>query len=219
MNIQHVSVRRSGRPKSAEKADAIRQAAIHLFMTEGMERTSMDAIAAAAGVSKQTVYSHFQSKNDLFRACVAGKIKMYGLDAQRLPDDAPLRDTLRHVGKQYLTLLSDKGVVCMFRLMASEASTHPKIVKTFHESGPLATAKFVSDLFSPHLPGAPDNAELAAQVASEFLSLVRGDYFLELILGTRPAIAPDDLEHHVEHCIGQIRKLYPLQGFAAADRE
>ena len=217
MNIQHVSARRPGRPKSPEKADAIRQAAMHLFMTKGMERTSMDAIAAAAGVSKQTVYSHFQSKDDLFRACVAGKIKMYGLDAQRLPGDAPLRDMLRHVGIQYLTLLSDKGVVCMFRLMASEASTHPKIVKTFHESGPLAMEKFVGDLFSPHLPGAPDNAEFAAQVASEFLSLVRGDYFLDFILGTRTEIAPDDLEHHVEHCIGQIRKLYPLQGLATTD--
>ena len=84
MNIaSDPAARRPGRPKSEEKAAAIREAASLLFMTEGMERTSMDAISQAAGVSKQTVYSHFKSKDDLFRACVASKVQMYGLDESR----------------------------------------------------------------------------------------------------------------------------------------
>lgn len=210
VNIKEKALRRPGRPKSPEKAEAIQEAAAHLFMTEGLERTSMDAIAAAAGVSKQTVYSHFQSKEDLFRSCVTGKTRSYGLDASRLDTDAALDDSLRYVGRQYLTLLCDKGVICMFRLMIAEANSFPKLVKSFHESGPGATIDLVAELFALHLPGYGKNAALAAGVAKEFLALVRRDYFLELMLGMRKAIPAAEIRTHVQHCVEQIRKLYPL---------
>jgi TetR/AcrR family transcriptional repressor of mexJK operon len=208
---------RRGRPKSPEKSEAILEAAAHLFMTAGMERTSMDAIAAAAGVSKQTVYSHFQSKDDLFRSCVTGKTRSYGLDASRLDETAPLDDSLRYVGRQYLTLLCDKGVICMFRLMIAEANSFPKLVKSFHESGPGATADLVAALVASHLPRHGKGAALTAQVATEFLALVRRDYFLELMLGMRKSIPAAEIRAHVQHCVEQIRKLYPLDGSKDAE--
>ena len=59
-----------GRPKDLEKRAAILNVAKRLFTTQGFDSTSMDAIAAAAGVSKLTVYSHFQDKERLFTAAV-----------------------------------------------------------------------------------------------------------------------------------------------------
>src|SRR5579864_56649 len=44
----------------------IREAAARLFLDHGYQGTSMDDIAAAAGVSKQTIYTHFSSKEQLF---------------------------------------------------------------------------------------------------------------------------------------------------------
>ena len=58
----------------------------------------MDAIASAAGVSKQTVYSHFNSKDDLFRSCVASKVEMYGLDASNLEIDDDIDSLLSDLG-------------------------------------------------------------------------------------------------------------------------
>ena len=43
-------------------------AAYDLFIENGFEGTSMDAIAAAAGVSKPVVYDCFTSKDELFTA-------------------------------------------------------------------------------------------------------------------------------------------------------
>ena len=51
---------------SASKHQAIERAALSLFLRDGYERTSVDAIAAEAGVSKRTVYSHFGDKENLF---------------------------------------------------------------------------------------------------------------------------------------------------------
>lgn len=208
MSKEAATTQRRGRPKSPEKAAAIREAAGHLFMCEGLERTSMDAIAASAGVSKQTVYSHFHSKDDLFRACVCGKIEDYGLDASRLDADAPLDDVLRYIGRQYLTLLADPDVMAMFRLMISSATAFPQIVRSFYETGPIATLDALTARLARYLPD--HDRELAARAATEYLALVRSCYFLELLLGIRTDVPEDEVAAQVEHCIVQIRKLYPL---------
>ena len=207
MNIT-AQTRRPGRPKSEEKAEAIREAAGQLFLAEGMERTSMDKIAQAAGVSKQTVYSHFRSKDDLFRACVSSKVEHYGLEASRLDTDTPIDETLRRVGRQFLTLISDPEVVAMFRLMAAEATVFPRVVQSFHEIGPTATLEYVASIFDRHLDG--DNRALARQAASDFLSLVKGELFMEMLLGRRTEIPEPEMNAHVDHCVAAIRKLYDI---------
>ncbi len=207
--MQENVTKRPGRPKSAEKADAIRNAAVDLFMADGIERTSMDAIAAAAGVSKQTVYSHFKSKEDLFRACVSTKVQSYGLDPSSIPSGDGVDRFLRHIGHSYLTLLSDPGVIRMFRLMAAEAETHAVTVRSFHESGPVATSRIVARLLAQYLP--ESSQELAAKATSEFLALVRGEYWLQLELGTRSEISDEEMSAHVDHCVKQIHKLYDFK--------
>jgi TetR/AcrR family transcriptional repressor of mexJK operon len=57
-------------PRYPAKRAAIARAALDLFVRDGYERTSVDAIAAAAGVSKRTVYSHYADKEQLFLAVV-----------------------------------------------------------------------------------------------------------------------------------------------------
>lgn len=56
------------RAGSAQKRAAILSSARELFLTEGFDRTSVDAIAAHAGVSKRTVYDYFGDKQTLLHA-------------------------------------------------------------------------------------------------------------------------------------------------------
>lgn len=211
MNIATLSdAKRPGRPKSEAKADAIREAAACLFMTEGMGKTSMDAIAQAAGVSKQTVYSHFKSKDDLFRACIVSKVQMYGLDESQFDAGAPLDEGLRRVGVQFLTLLSDPEVVQMFRLMITEATTFPRVAQTFHDTGPRATTDYVTTMFAHYL-GCDRESPVAARATREFLALVKGDFLIERLLGTRPPIQEDEARAHVDRCIELIKSIYELR--------
>ncbi|MGK7924951.1 MAG: TetR/AcrR family transcriptional regulator [Spirulina sp.] len=64
------SANSSGRQKSTEKAAAILEGAMREFLTHGYAATNMDGVAAAAGVSKATVYRYFQDKEGLFAALV-----------------------------------------------------------------------------------------------------------------------------------------------------
>ena len=54
-----------GRPRSAEAHTKVLLAAVHLFAEQGIEATSMDSIAEASGVSKATIYKHWQDKDAL----------------------------------------------------------------------------------------------------------------------------------------------------------
>jgi len=79
------------------KHDAIGAAALTLFARDGYERTSVDAIAAEAGVSKRTVYSHYGDKENLFLQVLRDT---YDVMRDRVRDivDRNLRDVDRRAG-------------------------------------------------------------------------------------------------------------------------
>ncbi|MEB2258923.1 helix-turn-helix domain-containing protein, partial [Xanthomonas campestris pv. campestris] len=84
------------------KRHAIVEAAIAEFRQHGFEATSMDRVAATAGVSKRTVYNHFPSKDALFGEILRG-LWQRSADAVNLAyrPDQPLR-------AQLITLLQQK---------------------------------------------------------------------------------------------------------------
>src|SRR5450432_266737 len=53
------------RPRSAKAHKKVLDAAIELFSERGIDATSMDSIAEASGVSKATIYKHWQDKDAL----------------------------------------------------------------------------------------------------------------------------------------------------------
>lgn len=78
--LEKASPARRGRPSTARIAEidtAIRSAAIELFAEAGFETTSMDAVAAAARVSKGTLYARYPSKEALFRAALEHELERW----------------------------------------------------------------------------------------------------------------------------------------------
>ena len=84
-----------GRPKDPGKRAAILDAAKRMFVSHGFERVSMDQIAAEAGVSKLTVYSHFGDKDRLFAEAVRAHCEQ-GMPTSLFVGEpgAPLRERL-----------------------------------------------------------------------------------------------------------------------------
>lgn len=80
------------REGSTLKRSAILGAARELFLANGFERTSVDAIAAGAGVSKRTVYDYYGDKRTLLLAVVDQAV-----DALLEAVDAALRDNLTDI--------------------------------------------------------------------------------------------------------------------------
>ncbi len=127
---------RGGRARAPAKAAAILDGAMREFLAHGYAGASMDRIAAAAGVSKATVYSHYGDKDRLFAALVehlarekAGVI-FDAPDAARF-EGAP-RDVLRHLlATMHAAITSDPDFVAFIRLVVGESARFPALMGAF----------------------------------------------------------------------------------------
>ncbi|WP_413163682.1 TetR/AcrR family transcriptional regulator [Capilliphycus salinus ALCB114379] len=119
------------RPGCAEKAEQILKGAMPEFLANGYACTSMDKIAKSAGVSKQTLYSHFSDKDGLFTALV----KRIASDKFRLVWSKPLKgepnSVLRDLAQRILENASEEQYLCFARLIIAESSKRPDLAEIF----------------------------------------------------------------------------------------
>lgn len=129
-------------PAHADSRQRVVDAATEAFMKEGY-RASIDRIAAAAGVAKQTVYNHFPSKDVLFgevsRRCSASIV--VHLDG----DDSDVRESLLRFGAVFRErLLSDEGTAA-YRALVAEAVRFPDLAQAFYANAPCQTTNRLAD--------------------------------------------------------------------------
>ena len=109
------------------KREAILQAAITEFRSNGFEATSMDKIAASAEVSKRTVYNHFPSKDDLFAAILQQLWECTAAVADTpYRKDVPLRSQLLEMMQQKMRMLSDASFMNLARVVIAEGIHSPQ---------------------------------------------------------------------------------------------
>ncbi|MEL7071848.1 MAG: TetR/AcrR family transcriptional regulator [Cyanobacteria bacterium J06581_3] len=128
------------RKKSAVKNAAILDGAMQEFLANGYAATSMDRVAATAGVSKATVYSHFQDKASLFAALVQqlaeDKFKATSFDPrdERTMKGNP-RDVLGQLAAEVLDEAACDPHFCEFmRLIIGESGRFPELSKPYIEN-------------------------------------------------------------------------------------
>jgi TetR/AcrR family transcriptional repressor of mexJK operon len=164
------------------KAQDVLEAAHELFMAKGYEAASMDAVAKAAGVSKATVYAHFNSKDELFAAIVTRICGRLTRDIKQVIEAGlPLRQALLGIGERFLEVLTDPQRVRMFRMVMGQVDRFPELGRVFYRSGPLV----MQDCLAGYLEQAAAAGDLtisdAGQAARQFLSLVKADLHLRCL--------------------------------------
>ncbi|WP_100642670.1 TetR/AcrR family transcriptional regulator [Alteromonas facilis] len=170
-----------GRPKSEEKRQAIMACASRLFLSNGFTNTSMDLVAKEAGVSKQTVYSHFRNKDDLYTAVIDAKCREYRLDASRLEGcDAPCQEVLFEIANQTISLLQDSDVIAMYKVVIGEANNNPRVAELFYRAGPQQSVKTVASILASFYPSLSE--EQAQSFAVDFFNLLKADFHMRSLL-------------------------------------
>lgn len=199
---------RSGRSKSEEKRAAILDAASRLFLATGLQGTSMDEVAREAGVSKQTVYSHFTNKEELFKECIRGKIAAYGFDDDILPAADEPHAALLLLAKRFMELIFDPEVVAMHRVVLGESASHPRIASLFFESGPAATKRAVARVLERFVERGyleiPD-----MEYASWLLpNMAFGKFHMQLQFGLIHRVPDEILDAHLERVVDDFLRLF-----------
>ena len=168
---------RRGRPRDPERLRRIMEAARSHFDGHGFERASLDAIAAEAGVSKMTIYSHFASKEGLFEAVVRDRTDRVvgGLAGVEALDPKQPRKALLVIGEQFLTLAREEATLGQFRSVYGAAGTQREACRAFYRQG---ADRLIGDL-AAYLRRADAQGTLnirhPRQAADLFLSMFLGD--------------------------------------------
>lgn len=121
------------------KREQIATAARRLFLDNGFAGTSMDAVTAEAGVSKQTLYNYFPTKIDLLASVIHGSVGDLGLtppDPATLENLTDLRAALLGFGSSLSTTLLRPDAISLVRLILGEAFRVPELRQAFRDALP-----------------------------------------------------------------------------------
>ena len=134
----------------APKREAILAASIELFNSQGYDLTSMDAVAARAGVSKTTVYAHFGDKLALYRAMAERAVTLLDMDFDRLRGNDSLTafQKLTTLARMLVESLTSETFIAFHRVMILEARDKP-------------------DLRDRLVPGAPHVVDVVIEILEE----------------------------------------------------
>ena len=176
--------------RSDTKREQILQAAINEFQDRGFVGGSMDRIAAAADVSKRTVYNHFESKEGLFQAILAGAIEVArGIDIRYRPGE-PLEPQLIELARAECELVQSEGYVRTIRVTLSELIRDPELAADLFERTEALPAfqQFMCDAAADGVIRAEDAEEASALLRD----LVKAKTFWPAVF-SRPL--SDDIEN------------------------
>lgn len=128
------------------KRAAIVDAARHAFLESGYVSTSMDRIAAEAGVSIKTVYRHFDNKDDLFSAVMQAACHqgggIDGVDEAQEDQTPPLErpwfsktpgTALVMAGVEYLEHVLSAEQLALYRVVTQDSPQFPELGRRYRE--------------------------------------------------------------------------------------
>jgi TetR/AcrR family transcriptional regulator, mexJK operon transcriptional repressor len=192
-----------GRPKDLEKRAAILEAAKNLFPLRGFEGVSMDAIAAEAGVSKLTVYSHFKDKETLFSEAVKCRCEAQLPHEffEMRPGTGPIREVLLKIAQGFHALCTSPEAVNLYRMMSARAQTDPQLSQLFYEAGPKRTlAEFEAFLRQADATGAlqvPD----PVRASQHFFAMLKGELHTRLVVGCCSHVSEEESCAHLDSVV------------------
>jgi AcrR family transcriptional regulator len=203
--------------RSARKRAAIVDAATAAFLRKGYLGTSMDEIAAAAGVSKQTVYKNFVDKERLFTEVVTVTVDEASdpVDAEvvELQDTGDIEADLRDLARRQLAAVMRPRLLQLRRLVIAEADRFHELGRTFYDRGPGRTIASLAATFEQLAARGLLHVDDPMLAATQFNGLIMSAPLNQaMLLGHNDAPAPAELDRAAD---SGVRAFLAVYGAAA----
>ncbi|AHL74790.1 TetR family transcriptional regulator [Stutzerimonas stutzeri] len=200
-----------GRPKDLAKREAILAAAKVLFLSNGYEGSSMDAIAAEAGVSKLTLYSHFRDKEALFGEAVKTTCET------RLPrklfmleEGCSIRQVVLDIAYAFHDLVNSPESIGLHRLMVAIAPQNSALSRMFFDVGPQRLLLDLEQLFAQAHQRGMLKMDEPMRAAEHFCSLIKGVAHFRLLIGYTELPDSAEADRHVRDCVALFMRAYGI---------
>ncbi|NUN67462.1 TetR/AcrR family transcriptional regulator (plasmid) [Pseudanabaena biceps] len=186
------------------KQDKILQGAMQVFFRDGYAGASMDRVAIEAGVSKQTIYSHFHDKESLFKALIEQITiaRFHTLFESEELGGEP-EQLLRQLAEVYLLKVGeDREYLSLLKIVIAESSRFPEMAKLYYQTVIQRGRYLLSQYFDSHPELGIKDSEATAHIF--FGSLVSFVVVQEIIHGKE--IMPLPAQNLVDSLIHLIHR-------------
>lgn len=183
------------------------QVATELFLRDGYEQTSIDAILERSGGSKATLYAYFPTKEDLFRA-VIDQVCENTHRPELLDATADTRIVLTEFAVSRLHIIMSPKHRAILGLIVGERERFPDLARTYFERGPLRS----QTLLSSYLTEQSRQGRLAItdseEAAQFFIGMLKQRWAFDVLLFPEPMPTEAALRHHAERVVEAFLALY-----------
>jgi len=198
------------RSKSESKGLQILSAATQLFTEQGYSATSMDLIAKKAGVSKQTVYSHYGSKDDLFAKSIKSKCDSYQMIDYSLAETAAPAEILLVLARRFLAMITSKEAIAVHKICAFESNAYPQLSELFYQEGPERLMGEVTRLMARFDKEKQLSIADPKFAAIQFLNMAKGEAWMRIEFNTKKQVAAAEIEDYLQASIAMFVKAYAV---------
>lgn len=181
-------------PRVLRTRTAAIEAAKLLFLRNGYARTTMEDIAAQAGLTKRTLYNNYTDKEVLFRQIVADVFGIAEVFAKNLHVEfreqlatGDVRAALEEIAKRMVVGILRPDVIALRRLLIGEGREFPDLAEEYFDRAPGAVMDaLASEFASLHRAGRLSTPD-PKRAAEQFAYLVVGEPLdRALLAGTIP---------------------------------
>ncbi|MDX2233133.1 MAG: TetR/AcrR family transcriptional regulator [Hyphomonadaceae bacterium] len=189
------------------KSEGILDAAAEAFAARGLE-APMEEIARRAGVSKQTIYNHYGSKDELLRALFDRRREAVIEPLGPLHDDEPLQDRIAAYVQGMLTAYVSEGYLGIMRSAVVASVTRAEVGRMVYDTGPrigrARTAAFLAREAAAGRLAIPD----ADEAADVLFGMAVGATFLRVMLDVPVERRPEHIAARARDCAYRFVRAY-----------
>ena len=189
------ATRKRGRPTAAERRAReaeILSTALAVFLRTGFGAATVDELAAAAKVTKRTLYSYYGDKDGLFAAMVTDLAVTVSLDA------ASDHGTLEALAARIVFRVHSDELVGLHRLVIAESNRFPELARVLHSQG---DARHISRL-AEHIRA--ERGSAYEILAEPLFSLLLGERHRRRLLCLDPPPTATQALDHACACLTQL---------------
>ena len=169
--------RRPGRPSREmieQRNRELLDQALDMFLDNGFEATTIDALSSTLGMSRRTIYSRYADKEALFRAALQKAIEEWIVPVEELrkAEQDDLEASLLGIARLWVSNVLKPSGWRLVRIANTEVFRRPEVAAYLWERTAQQTIGYIADLFARRLR--PDQAEVpdAFDAAAAFIILV-----------------------------------------------
>ena len=192
----------SGRPKDLEKRAKILQAAKSIFLNMGYHATNMNQIAKEAGVTKLTVYNHFQDKGNLFICAIEESCEESIRTKQfELTADSDFKQALQLMCQRALSIIYLPEALKLDCLLFELAAEQSPLTQQFFDASHTRMCHVWCDFFEQAIAFKFIQADAPLKQTELIISLMLGIRHQQVLLGLAPVPTADEIDQIIQHAI------------------